>query len=183
MCAGTVVPPSQANEAQMISLGYELGKMHTTLRTLPASQLHWLPSKAYIQEEWEQNYKLAKAQKNSDHVLAALEQQQDILHRLDFSRFNLSPQVWAHWDMYVDNILFFGNQVSAILDFDRMRYVYPELDVARAILSGCIDEKGMNSFKLTAFMQGYREWFPLFRENDLNRSLQLLWTLESPCGA
>ena len=77
-------------------------------------------------------------------------------------------------------MLFQDDHISAILDFDRMRYVYPELDVARATLSGCISESGLHEKKQTAFLKGYQEWFPSFELNDLGRALQLLWTVEAP---
>ncbi|MXQ54964.1 hypothetical protein [Shimazuella alba] len=60
VCKGEFVKPSHTTVKQMQSLGYELGKMHSAFRRLPASVLHWSPSKEHIQDEWEKQYKQAK---------------------------------------------------------------------------------------------------------------------------
>ncbi|MXQ54965.1 phosphotransferase [Shimazuella alba] len=102
------------------------------------------------------------------------------MNHLDFTLFQLCTHGWTHWDLHLDNVLFQDDHVSAILDFDRERYVYPELDVARVVLSGCIDENGLNKAKLDSFFKGYQEWFPSFELKDLGRALQLLWIVEAP---
>lgn len=182
VCEGEFVKPSHANVKQMQSLGYELGKMHTAFRKLPASDLHWSPSKEHIQDEWEKQYKQAKEGECTSRISSALEQQREILNHLDFTLFQTCPHGWAHWNLHLDNMLFQGDHISAILDFDRMRYVYPELDVARATLSGCIDQNGLDDAKLVSFLKGYQEWFPSFELKDLGRAYQLLWTIEALGG-
>jgi Ser/Thr protein kinase RdoA (MazF antagonist) len=180
VCEGNVIQSGLANAKQMASLGYELGKMHVVFQKLVASELHWSPSKEHIQAEWEQQYSQAKEGACSSRILFALEKQREILDHLDFTQFRSCHQGWAHWDLYFDNLLFQADTLSAILDFDRMRYVYPELDVARATLSGCVDVTGLDEGKLFAFLKGYQAWIPTFLLQDLGRALQLLWTVEAP---
>ncbi|MDQ0166176.1 phosphotransferase [Bacillus horti] len=50
--------------------------------------------------------------------------------------FDSSKKRLDHRDLWMDNLLFHGNRVSAVLDFDRRKYDYPQLDVDRAIMSG-----------------------------------------------
>ena len=92
LCKGEYVKPSHANVKQMQSLGYELGKMHATFRKLPASDLHWLPLKEHIQNEWKKQYKQVKEGKCSFRVVSALEKQQQILNQLDFTLFQTCPR-------------------------------------------------------------------------------------------
>jgi Ser/Thr protein kinase RdoA (MazF antagonist) len=181
VCEGITIEPGQATIYQMSSLGWETGKMHHALRYVVPGKLHWVPSKERIQMKWEKQYQLAQAEKRSDRVLSMLEQQKLILDQIDFTLFESCLHGWTHWDLHLDNVLFQGETVSVILDFDRMRYVYPELDVARAILSGCYsEENGMDEQKVAAFLEGYQEFFPDFQLFDLGRALQLIWTKESP---
>ena len=71
-------------------------------------------------------------------------------------------------------------KVAAILDFDRMRVLYPELDVARALLSCALDvESGkMEPDLADRFLEGYRSAHP-FPRGGLPRAFKLLWWLEA----
>lgn len=71
-----------------------------------------------------------------------------------------------------------GSKVSAILDFDRCAYDFPELDIARAMISGALGVEGFNLKAASAFLEGYRSRRELKRDT-LARALQLLWYLES----
>lgn len=87
-------------------------------------------------------------------------------------------QVWAHRDLWVDNILFIEDRLSAILDFDRFAFDYPELDIARAIMSGALNGNVFNSNSARAFLEGYKTKRSL-KKGTFVRSLYLLWYLES----
>ncbi|MFC7441964.1 phosphotransferase [Laceyella putida] len=178
--SGSNVPPGQAGHGQMFSLGRELGKLHQALSAIPPTPLYWTPDKARIRKKWENQMSLALKQHPSARVICMLHKQKEILDTLDFSLFEECRKGWAHWDMHMDNVLFEGGHVSAILDFDRMRYVYPDLDVARAVLSGCFSAAdGMNGETVTAFLNGYREMVLDYGVKDFVRALRLLWTKES----
>ncbi|CAM4004614.1 phosphotransferase [Lederbergia lenta] len=86
----------------------------------------------------------------------------------------------AHRDLWMDNLLFKGNKITAILDFDRLKYDYPQLDIARAILSGALNEKGFDVTLAVTFMNGYIETYLLSKDYLVN-ALRLLWYMESTC--
>jgi homoserine kinase type II len=84
---------------------------------------------------------------------------------------------WAHRDLWLDNILFDRGSVSAILDFDRLRYDYLELDVARVIMSTCFYRGHFNINRVRQFLEGYNLHYT-FELEWLDHSLQLLYWLE-----
>jgi homoserine kinase type II len=98
--------------------------------------------------------------------------------QFDIELINSCEAGWAHRDLFVDNLLFVDNQVSAILDFDRFAYDYPELDIARVIVSGALDKENLNITAATAFLDGYRTQRE-FERGVLTRSLHMLWYMES----
>ncbi|MXQ55288.1 phosphotransferase [Shimazuella alba] len=180
VCPGILVLPGKPNQNQMYSWGKELGKMHHLLDKVPAGPIDWIPSKEEIQSFWELQMKIAEDYPVSYRVQKMLEKEQELLELYDQTFFDQCKHGWAHWDNQVYNVLFQRDAISSILDFDRMRYVYPELDVARAILSGCIDnETKLDEEKARAFITGYQETIKEFQLNDVIRSFKLLWCRES----
>jgi homoserine kinase type II len=74
--------------------------------------------------------------------------------------------------------LFYPDSLSAILDFDRLQYIYPELDIARAILSFALDNNRLRMDAVQAFIDGYNQ-IGAISANDIILSLKLLYCLES----
>ena len=83
----------------------------------------------------------------------------------------------THRDLWVDNLLFNDNRLTAILDFDRLRYDYPQLDVARAVISCALDDD-LDVSLASAFIDGYSEERTVVK-GYLTNSLRLLWYMES----
>lgn len=179
-CHGQMVNPGEVNESQMYHLGQVTGKMHTWLnKNAPKSlPLHWTPdSKEKMLEQWLKNWSQAHIS-GSNKYIAALEVQRKIVEEIDLEMFQLCEEGWVHWDLFVDNILFHSNHISAILDFDRMHYIYPEFDISRAIISGAILNNNINLETTKAFIKGYRESIPL-SISKLVRSIKLTWWKEA----
>ncbi|WP_440109193.1 phosphotransferase [Paenibacillus sp. QZ-Y1] len=179
-CKGTMVNPGEVNTNQMYHLGYVTGKLHKWLNyNAPKSvPLHWAPiSKELMISRWKQNWDEAQRGESSKYI-SALELQKKIIEEIDLAQFELCEEGWVHWDLFVDNILFYPNQVSGILDFDRMHYIYPEFDISRAILSGCILNNNINIESTRAFIKGYRESIPL-SVSKIVRSIKLTWWKEA----
>jgi len=86
-----------------------------------------------------------------------LRRSQAIVKSMDFRMFEPCPTVWLHWDLWVDNILLHEQGLASIVDFDRMTMAYQEIDVARAVLSGSLQDGQMRIETARAFMDGYRE--------------------------
>jgi homoserine kinase type II len=177
---GEVVAPGQATVEQMHSLGKEMGKLHQALKQIPPAELAWKPDRSRLLQKWNKQMALAQVRQPSERVMQLLHRQKQILDTLDFSQFDRCRLGWTHWDCHFDNFLFVNERVAAILDFDRMRYVYPDLDVARALLSGSVDgQRGLVRAKASAFLGGYREVVPGYSAKRAVRALRLLWTKES----
>ncbi|MFC4810469.1 hypothetical protein [Paenibacillus sp. GCM10023250] len=68
--------------------------------------------------------------------------------------------------------------MTGIVDFDRMDAAYPEIDVARALLSGALRDGRMRTEEARAFLEGYREQAAAPR-GMLSRSMRLLYVIES----
>ncbi len=107
-------------------------------------------------------------------TLIALDKQKEIIEQINMEIFSQCEKGWGHWDLFVDNMLFNPTHVSAILDFDRMNFVYPEFDISRPILSCCLENGYLNTNSVSAFIKGYREYSSLTKEKCI-RSIKLTW--------
>lgn len=182
-CRGEVIAPGRANAEQMADLGRAAGRMHALLkqgdgRPQPPG---WSPDPPEVMlEAWANNWREAQGKPCPDGLMEALELQREIIGELDVRIFEECATGWTHWDLWVDNLLFYPDRLSAVLDFDRMRVLYPEMDVARALLSCALDvEAGrMNLGLVEAFLEGYRTASP-FPAGTLVRAFKLLWCLEA----
>lgn len=179
-CEGRIIRAGTANADQMYSLGKIIGQMHTILNNdytvhLP---LHWdVRSKESMLENWKERWNEA-ARLECEHTLSQLEVQRNIIEKYDINMFSQCEKGWVHWDLFVDNILFDTDRVSAILDFDRMHYVYLEFDISRPILSCCVENGHIHIDKVSAFVKGYQEYQKLTREK-LVCSVKLTWWKEA----
>lgn len=160
-------------------LGKETGKMHMLLEHFEQRRAEpvWIPSKDQLRQRWKTYWERAQERKN-EHILLALDTQRSVIEQLNMTIFDQCEQGWAHSDLWVDNLLFIPEKLSAILDFDRLRYIYPELDVARAVLSCAYGGGRLDPACARAFVEGYRENKP-FARGKLVRALKLCWCLES----
>jgi homoserine kinase type II len=180
LCEGNNIKPGTANEDQMYSLGRIIGQLHNILNCnntvlLP---LHWdIRSKESMIANWQERWSEAISL-DCNNTLSKLETQRKIIEKSDIDIFSQCEKGWGHWDLFVDNILFKTNSVSAILDFDRMHYVYPEFDISRPILSCCIEKGEIHTDRVSAFVKGYREYQKLTNQK-LVRSIRLTWWKEA----
>lgn len=180
LCEGRNIQAGTANIEQMYSLGKKIGEMHKILNSNNTVQLplHWdVRSKERMMENWHDRWNEA-TRFECTNTLSNLEIQRRILESNDSDIFSDCEKGWGHWDLFVDNILFKTNSVSAILDFDRMNFVYPEFDISRPILSCCVDNGQIHIDKVSAFVQGYREYHKLTNQK-LVRSIKLTWWKEA----
>ncbi|MNO17199.1 homoserine kinase [compost metagenome] len=180
-CQGKMISPGKINEHQIYDLGRATGKMH---RLLNDGTLHIHNSPQFIppsREErlahwnsvWEQAKEAGKTQ-----LLADIETQRRATEDINLEILELLELGWAHRDLWVDNLLFDDHRLTAILDFDRLKYDYPQLDVARAVISCALDDH-LDLSLASAFIEGYSEERTVI-EGYLTHSLKLLWYMESP---
>lgn len=177
---GDLVNVGKINYNQFYDLGIELGKIHNLLnnQTERKATPRWIvPSKEELMIEWYKNWILTK-DKNSSDINDFLKLQKEIFEKIDMDIFIDLKHGWAHSDLWCDNVLFYPDSLSAILDFDRFEYIYPELDISRAILSFALDGNHLRIEVVKAFIDGYHQ-FGNISMNDVIRSLKLLYCLES----
>ncbi|MGQ8856732.1 phosphotransferase [Bacillus sp. SRB_8] len=180
-CDGTVIPPGKLNVHQMYDLGRVTGNMHHllnngTLRVKSGPEFI-PPSREERLTHWESIWNHANNTDKS-HLLPILETQYKVTETINLEDFNLKETGWAHRDLWVDNLLFEEKKISAVLDFDRMKYDYPQLDVARAIISGALCENNFDVSLVQAFIEGYSEQ-RLLEKGFIISSLKMLWFMES----
>jgi len=165
--------------SQMYELGAATGRMHTWLREAapPPGEPGWKPDRDAYLREWTRNRENADA-KQDDIVLGWLSRSRTVAESIDVRMFNESPVGWLHWDLWVDNLLVRGDRLAGIVDFDRMTVAYPEIDVARAVLSGALADGRLRTDAAKAFMEGYREQAEAPR-GMLARSVKMVYLIES----
>lgn len=179
-CQGRIIPPGKANVHQIYDLGRATGKMHRLLNDgtigaknspqfIPPSREERL---AHWSSVWDKTNGLGKSQ-----LLADIETQFKATEEMNMELLEFLQTGWAHRDLWTDNLLFNDNGLTAILDFDRLKYDYPQLDVARAVMSCAVDDD-LDVTLASAFMEGYNEERNVV-EGYLTYSLQLLWYMES----
>lgn len=172
--------PGTLNEKQMYSLGQMTGHMHNVSNDGTYNndrKPKFIPPNVEQRlDYWKSIYKTSE---DNDMFLELVGIQIEATKLFNLDMIRSCVTGWAHRDLWVDNILFNGDQLSSILDFDRFAFDYPELDIARAIMSGALNSNAFNSNSAKAFLEGYKTKRNL-EKGVFVRSLYLLWYLESP---
>lgn len=179
-CQGRIIQPGKINLNQINDLGRAIGKMHRLLNDgtigLKSSPQSLPQSREKRIEHW--NSIMKQTKKNSkDSTIDEVEIQLRATEEINLEIFEILETGWSHRDLWVDNLLFHDSQLSAILDFDRLKYDYPQLDVARAVISCALDDN-LDITLASAFIKGYSEERSVAK-GSLTKSLQLLWYMES----
>jgi homoserine kinase type II len=179
-CDGNLIDAGKINCSQSFDLAVEIAKLHKIInkhndeKAIPT----WVvPSKEQLIAEANENWRLTN-ESNTEDINYLLKLRSEIFKNIDTTIFNGCKHGWAHSDLWCDNILFYPDSLSAILDFDRLQYIYPELDIARAILSFALDNNCLRMDAVQAFIDGYNQ-IGTISPNDIIRSLKLLYCLES----
>ncbi|MET3729549.1 homoserine kinase type II [Fictibacillus halophilus] len=178
---GRLIAPGHVSNEQIQSLGEEVGKLHNLLNdgTLSAKSetLFKLPSIEERVEYWQTELNKCDEQ-GLDQIRSLMDFQKTATLTFNIEQFeNLTPG-WCHRDLWVDNLLFSENHITAILDFDRMNYDYLEMDIGRLIISTCLQNNTLNRKAVQAFLTGYNNTNELSVER-LVMSLRLVWYMES----
>ncbi|WP_199615190.1 phosphotransferase [Paenibacillus alkalitolerans] len=181
---GEMVTVGQVNELQMYSLGMTTAEMHNAWNpsdegmqgvNRPEEPV-WKLDKTKMIQSWYDRWEQVKTASLSTRY--ALQLQRDVLDQLDDHSFAESSPGWTHLDLWVDNLLFAPDRLSAIVDFDRIRYSFPLLDIGRAILSCSLSGGIFRQDIAAAFAEGYRKIRPLPKRELLN-GVRHCWLIES----
>ncbi|PZD95822.1 homoserine kinase [Paenibacillus sambharensis] len=180
-CSGEVIPAGQSNARQLYELGKATGRMHRLLNdgalgsiALPVFEP---PRKQVRIDHWNTLTNKLPAGISS-HLADEFEVQRRATEAFSTKLLASYQSGWAHRDLWADNLLFAGDKLTAILDFDRLDYDYPQADAARAVMSCAWNEQELDMRLAYAFMEGYTEERQT-AEGYLTNGLQLLWYMES----
>ncbi len=174
---GNVPVPGRMSDSHMVDLGKTTGHMHQLLQQVPLAKQAWKPDQAACLKELQANLEQA-IQSNNLRLTALLEKAIRNIQTLDFERFSECRVGWLHWDLWADNLLLDAERIAAIVDFDRMDVAYPEIDIARAVLSGAWELGGIRLDTVHAFLHGYREHAEA-PKGLLLRAIHMLYLIES----
>jgi Ser/Thr protein kinase RdoA (MazF antagonist) len=181
---GENIRPGKLNPQQMHSLGKATGYMHRLLNdeagaltTENAAPQFLPPARKERRAHWLEMLNNAEASGKA-HLRPYIEMQLHAAEVLTLDDLPWEETGWAHRDLWVDNLLFNGEELSALLDFDRLNVDYPLADIARAVISCALDDGVLNRSAAAAFVEGYRleRFLP---SGALERSLRMLWYMES----
>lgn len=186
LCEGRLIEAGTMSAGQMYSLGRAAARMHrawndagvqaqgdSTLKPL------WPLSREQMEQTWEERWAHA-AESGSAGVRSAMQLQLDIIRALRDEDLAEGSPGWTHLDLWADNLLFHDRALSAVVDFDRVRYAYPRLDLGRAVLSCTLREGTFCEEPIAAFAEGYR----CVRPDELPRggllsAVRHVWCVES----
>src|SRR5699024_6067487 len=142
-CPGVMLDHNTVMTDQMYSLGRACGQIHRTFSALPPQGVRGYPlDRKSVLHELREHYRMQMAEcgkaaeeggpaglssdfsDSSAKFFRALERERRILEKLPADFFDRLETGIGHEDFTPDNMLFSGNEVSAILDFDRSQYGY-----------------------------------------------------------
>lgn len=162
---------------QMHNLGKVCGQMHKAFAQLPVSGMTFdTVNTDSLWENYFTTFKEAVSSGNTEYI-RAVSLQKPILEKLTDDFFINLPKGITHKDFASDNVLFDGDEVSAIIDFDTNRYGYVWQDVGRALLSFAFHNNQIGKDKIIAFVNGYSQYLPMDFESAIY-ALRLSWCLE-----
>ena len=84
--------------------------------------------------------------------------------RVGFLQQEIDPDMdrgVIHGDMYWDNLLFSGDRLVAVLDFEEACHYYSLYDLGVCVIGCCSDNNGLKMEKARAFLRGYQKDRPL----------------------
>ncbi|MEG1427661.1 MAG: phosphotransferase [Oscillospiraceae bacterium] len=182
-CSGKTENAQTSTEIQMKSLGSACGTMHKAFQKIPYSSVKGFPLNdedfiALVRENFSLRTKDDSFHTDSEYQRAVLAQK-PIIDCLSTDFLKRLPKGISHEDFAADNLLFYGDSLWAIIDFDRNQYNYIWHDVGRAILSFALENNELNLKKILAFVDGYSQKFPLTMQ-DIPNILRMSWCIEAP---
>ncbi|UVI33055.1 phosphotransferase enzyme family protein [Paenibacillus spongiae] len=160
-------------------LGKAAGSMHRVLSRFSLDGEPWTPSIPAMKQQWAANYESALKQPvPNEKAIRYLEIQGQILSEMDLSFVNSLEPGWAHWDLWADNILIGTDDRVRFVDFDTVQFSYPEIDIARTLLSCALHRGELRGDAIHAYFCGYREERS-FPRGQFLLALKLLWCKEA----
>lgn len=174
--------PETVNTLQMESLGGVCARMHDAFRRLPHEGVKGYPlNRGKLPEALKEalRHGIEEEKNEPEAYREAVRTARSWAGKADFSFLNRIEISIAHEDFTPDNMLFSGNGVRAILDFDRNQFSFPLHDVGRILMSLAYHEGRMDEARVRAFQNGYRRHGKLTDE-EIRYALLLTALIEIP---
>jgi homoserine kinase type II len=162
----------QLNERQLFSSGKAMAKLHMAGENFPEhrdnpTSIHWL----------EENIEAVLDGTCNTYGKAAAEL---LVSELDFQRscaWDTLPRGVIHGDLFCDNILFNGNEVSGIIDFYYAHEAPYVMDIAISLNAQAVLLSEHDGSRMQSFLDGYQSLRPL--EEDEREAIPLLLRLSA----
>lgn len=148
--------PMQPNVAQATQMGAALAQLHLALENDPLPQ-EQTQKNEYTPVWWEfSKDELKPSLAKVDQQL--LDQVFDQFRKVKQQYLNL-PQGLIHGDVFRDNTLFVGDELSAILDFTTVTYDDWLMDIAITVNDFCTNypDADLNTARANAFISAYED--------------------------
>ncbi|HEX8438156.1 homoserine kinase [Archangium sp.] len=169
----TWLPGEELTRAQLTpehleGLGMELGKLHRVTLSFGGSRTN--PYGPEVVRGW-----LDGLRQHPDAELSAIAVElQGYLARAEQERGGLDPRGVIHADLFMDNVKWLGDRVSALFDFEMACRDAYGLDVAITLNAWCFDNGAYRPELCRALLRGYqveRSLVPVEREDLFGHAL------------
>lgn len=177
---GEQTAPEAVTAAQMESLGEVCGRMHRAFSEIPVDGLSFQresPLEKFRQDM--RDIRGALVPGDISRYADAVGRAVDIAEGLTEAFFRW-PAGITHKDFAIDNILFVGDRVSAVLDFDTANYNFPHRDIGRALLSFTLNGDGFMPDRVRALMRGYAKAMGALSPRQMADAVRLIGYSELP---
>ncbi len=165
---GEELTRAQLTPEHLESLGMELGKLHRI--TLSFSGTRSNPYGPEVVGGW-----LEALRRNPDAELSSIAGElQGYLARAESARGGLEPRGIIHADLFMDNVKWLGDRVSAFFDFEMACRDFYALDVAITLNAWCFDNGAYRPELCRGLLRGYqveRSLVPVERESLFGHAL------------
>lgn len=153
--SGEELTRAALTERHLEALGIEVGKLHRLAQAFTGDRAN--PYSPKVVRGW-----LQELASHPDPELSALAPELlSLLERSTRPHVGLIPRGVIHADIFLDNVKWLGDRVSAVFDFEMACREALALDVAITLNAWCFDAGTYQAELAAAFIRGYQEERPL----------------------
>ncbi len=156
------------NEKKLREMAILLATYHKFIKKLKLKKYEKIHSTRFFNLNWlikkYSHMEVIKPKNNTDKlILENFEFFKNVLRDLIKIKFNKNI-ITTHSDFHKENILFEGNKIIGLLDFDNLETLPLIEDLASAIQNNCFKSKKLNKNKMEIFLKEYEKINKLNKE-------------------